>query len=208
MTKRDLIGDVDEPVAQELAADGMSAVAEKLRNGVTATWLYTVLRMDRKTAKKRLANCPIIGKGTGGVDLYDIGTAMSYLVKPKFDIADYVKTMNPAELPPLLRKEYWSALRLQQQWEKEAGELWSTEKVLKVLGDAFQHIKNSTQTWADNVERNAGLTPAQYKSLNQQVDAFRHDMYERLIDMPNQSRNESTLADMPMEDDDVLPPEI
>lgn len=203
--KRDLLGDVEVPDTEKSNAESDWA---KLRNGVTITWLYQVLRMDRKTARKRLANCPIIGKGVGNVELYDIGTAMSYLVKPKFDIADYIKSMNPSELPPLLRKEYWDALLKQQQWEEKAGELWRTEKVMKVLGEAFQRIKNSTQTWADNVERKSSLTPDQYKALNLEVDALRHDMYDALVDMPRQEKTESTLAELPMADDDALPPEI
>jgi len=203
---RDLLG--DDPVSgQKSVPDpevGQEAESDwaKLRNGVTVTWLHQVLRMDRKTARKRLANCPIIGKGPGGVELYDIGTAMSYLVKPKFDIKDYLRTMNPSELPPLLRKEYWDALLKQQEWEKRAGFLWKTDDVLRVLGEAFQLIKTTTQVWADDVERSGGLTKEQYSWLNKRVDALRYDLHNVLVQMPNEKKTMSTLADGPLDDDD------
>src|SRR5690606_19291643 len=146
------------------------------------------------TDKTRVAPlAPTSKKPTG--ELYDLEIAMSYLVKPRFDIRDYMKTMNPTELPPMLRKEYWDAELKRRRFELEAGELWHTEDVLKVLADAFMSIKNQTQVWADDVEREAGLTTDQYDALRRRVDRLREDMFRSLCEAPKNKHTGSVLEE-------------
>lgn len=156
----------------------------KIRAGVTIGWLAGALRMDRNTVKKRLATLSPKAKRPAGGDLYDLELALPYLVKPKIDMRDYIRNMNVQELPPVLRKEYWAAEKSRLDWMERAGELWPTADVQSVLGEAFMLIKTTTQVWADDVEREAGLTKEQYKALIERVDQLREDLFAALCEMP------------------------
>lgn len=193
---KDLLGPQDE----EPVSTGESDWA-KLRAGVTVSWLAGALRRDPKTVKKRLGPCKPKTR-QGGVDLYDLEEAMSYLVKPRFDIKDYLKTMNPTELPSMLRKEYWDAELKRLKFEEIAGELWPTASVLAVFAEAFKRIKNQMQVWADDVERESDLTPEQYKALTRRVDALRVDLHKQLVEMPKDGHHGHALEEGPVDDDD------
>lgn len=178
----DLLGDLDEDEDDIVEDDDGHVETDwaKLRQGVTIAWLHGLLRMDKKTIKKRLGLCKPKGKNEAGYTVYDIADAMSYLVKPRFDIRDYMKTMNPTELPPMLRKEYWDAENKRATFMERAAELWSTESVIEVFSDVAKIMKTSMQVWADDVEREAGMTPEQYKALIGRVDALRDTIANRL----------------------------
>jgi len=184
----DLLGNEAEEVERETVETDWA----KLRKGVSLTWLGGFTRMDRKTVKKRLSDCPAIGKMSGS-ELYDPLLALSYLIKPRFDIRDYIKTMNPTELPPMLRKEFWDAENKRLKYQQAAGELWPTESVLSVLAEAFKRIKQTTQVWADDVEREAGMPREQYLALIARVDALREDLYRALVEMPKHQNTLSAL---------------
>lgn len=185
----DILGNTPEVEEDESTVETDWA---KLRKGVSLTWLAGFTRMDRKTVKKRLADCPAIARKSGS-ELYDPLLALSYLIKPRFDIRDYIKTMNPTELPPMLRKEFWDAENKRLKYQATAGELWPTESVLAVLAEAFKRIKQTTQVWADDVEREAGMPREQYVALIARVDALREDLYRTLVEMPKHQNTLSAL---------------
>lgn len=200
MTRRsltDLLGDDEPPEPQK--QEPVETDWAKLRNGVSVNWLSGFTKLDRKTVKKRLADCPAISVKSG-VEKYDPMLALSYLVKPRFDIHEYMKNMNPQDLPPMLRKEYWDAELKKAKWQREAGELWHTSDVLDVLAEAFKRIKTATQMWADDVEREAGLTREQYQALIRRVDVLREDLHKALIQMPAERKTGSVLDEGPMDD--------
>lgn len=196
-SRSDLLGDEPEPVREHVETDWA-----KLRQGVTVAWLAGAMRMDPKTVKKRLGPVAPKQKRPGGQDLYDLELAMSYLVKPRFDVREYIKTMNPTELPPMLRKEYWDAELKKLAWQEKAGELWPTDKVLEVFSEAFKRIKNQCQVWADDVEREAKMTPEQYRALIKRVDMLREGLHKVLIAMPEARKSGSALGEGPIDDDD------
>ncbi len=187
-SKADLLG--DDVIEDEREVIPSKAEAEqqvesdwaKLRAGVTIHWLHGLLNHDIKTIKKRLG--PLRPKGkVNGYEVYDIAEAMSYLVKPKFDITEYMKTMNPTELPVMLRKEYWEAQNKRATYMQRAGELWATEDVVAALAEAFKQAKNAMQIWPDEVQREVGLSNEQYRALVRKVDALRDDMFRNLVEI-------------------------
>lgn len=200
MARRDL-GDFLGEEPEEDSNGPVETDWAKLRQGVSIVWLKGLLKMDAKTVKKRLASCSPIGKKSGH-DVYDPAMALSYLVKPRFDVKDYIKTMNPTELPPMLRKEFWDAENKRANYMERAGELWKTEHVVAVLSDAMKRIKTQLQIWADDVERDAGLNKEQYAALNQRIDSLREDIYNVLVTMPQQEHYGSWANEAPMPDED------
>lgn len=187
-TLEDLLGgDEDTPTQRPNLKDGEDNWAI-LRRGVTIGWLAGFLGMHPDTVKKRLGECPALSNQKGR-ERYDPKQALGYLITPKFDIKDYIRGMNPNELPPMLRKEYWQAEKNRLDYEERAGELWRTEAVIAALGMAFKHIKNQTQVFADDVEREGFLTPEQYKILNRRVDSYRDELFKLLCELPKESPN-------------------
>jgi Protein of unknown function (DUF1441) len=151
-----------------------------VHGGVTVAWLAQVFRMDPTTVKKRLADCPPLHSRKAGYT-YDLKVAAQYLVKPVFNVHEYLKSMKPSELPAQLQASYWDAALKRQKWEENAGQLWRTEAVLGVLAEAFQTIKFTMQLWADNLERVTGLTDEQRDVLVKAVDGLQDELHEALV---------------------------
>ncbi len=164
----------------------------KLRDGVTQNWLVGFTRMHPNTVKRRLGKCPVLKKEAGR-DVYDPMIALSYLINPQIDVYDYIKNMQPNELPVMLRKEFWDAENKRLNYEERSGELWHTSDVHEVLSNVFKQIKNQMQVWTDDVERETKLTPEQYKILEARVDALRKSLDDTLKALPSQQFHGSVL---------------
>lgn len=160
---------------------------------VSLTWLSKAFRKDLYTVKKRLADCPPTRYAGGNRPEYDFVLAASYLVDPKFDITEVIKTMQPKDLPVDLQKDYWTAMRAKQRFEEEAGQLWRTEDVLDVFGEAFKLIRTSTQLWASQLERSSGLTQDQYKHLQAATDSLLDELHEKLTSLQNKQKTPNAL---------------
>lgn len=196
----DLLGPTEEPVEPE--NEEVETDWAKLKSGVTVRWLAGFLRMDDKTVRKRLSELRPVGKKSG-YDVYDPQLAMTYLVKPRMDsIKDYIRTMSPNELPPMLRKEFWDAENKRLNYLQRSGELWRTEDVFVVLAEAFKQAKNSMQIWPDELQREVGLSNEQYRALVRKVDDLRDDMFRNLVDMPKTKSTGPVLEHGPLTDDE------
>lgn len=160
--------------------------------GVTITWLMNAFRMDRSTVKKKMADCVPIKYSRGNIAIYDFVQAASHLAKPRIDIGEYLKTIKPTDLPAGLQTDYWDALLKRQKYERQAGDLWHTDDVLEVFGEAFKHIKTSTQLWVSRLERTTGLTSEQIEILNKLTDTLLDDMHGKLVSMKKTSTTRSS----------------
>jgi hypothetical protein len=160
--------------------------------GVTVGWLAQAFNIDPITVKKRLADCPALERRKAGY-IYELRIAARYLVKPVFDVEAYMKTMKIEELPTRLQETYWSAKVKRQNWEKEAGDLWSSEDVLDVMGSTFQTMKFTMQLWADNLDRMTGLSLEQRELLVKSVDTLQDEMYASLEE---KAREKNTLSEL------------
>jgi hypothetical protein len=161
--------------------------------GVNQSWLANAFRMDTRTVKTRLAHCPVLRKG-GDHPIYDFAEAARYLAKPPPSaVAAFFRGMKVTDLPTFLQDQYWSAQRKRQIYEENAGNLWRTEAVLEVLGEAFNGLKSEIQLWIDNVDQRVSLTPDQRAALTVQVDSLQEGLHARLVEMPRKSSNYSQL---------------
>lgn len=161
-------------------------------NGVTAAWLAAALGSSQGTVRVKLARCPYRKVGT--LMVYHLPEALEYLIKPKVDIAEYLKALKKDDLPEVLRESYWSALLKRQQWEVNAKELWHTEDVLTVFGETFQAIKFAIQLWTDDMEREVAITPAQYAFIVKKTDELQTQIYESLVNKHGASATPSSAA--------------
>lgn len=162
--------------------------------GVSAAWLGHVFGMDKNTVKKRLANCPVAGMNRG-TPHYLIKEAAAYLVNPKVDIEEYIKSVRAQDLPPQLNDTYWSALGKRQKVLADAKDTWNTDDVLNVFGRVNIKIKSTVQLWVDEVDRVHGLTDDQREMLTRMADGLLEDIHELYVTEPTRRRTRSTIQE-------------
>ncbi len=168
--------------------------------GVTVGWLSKVFNMDPSDIKRRLADCPVMHRRKAGY-VYDLKLAARYIVKPIFDARKYIETMKPSELPANLQDTYWKSQLARQKYELNAGELWRSADVMMVLGDVFKTIKFTMQLWADNLERQTGLTEKQRFALVGMVDALQNELHQKLVEMKDIKQTPHSGVEKTEEDD-------
>ena len=183
-------GAVDSPFDPSVKLDISDVFA-----GVSPTWLAHAFQMDLMTVKKKLALCPELRRERT-TKIYSLRQAAQYLVAPKVDIAQWIKTLNPKDLPPLLQDSYWSAALKRQSFEEKAGDLWRTADVLYVFGELAKEIKTSVTLWGDNVQRVTGLSDKQMEVLTAQQDGLLTTIHRIMVEQPTKRQTRSSLAEV------------
>lgn len=159
-----------------------TTAAAEIVSGVTVFWLAKAFGMEVSTVRKRLADCPTVGRKTSGY-LYSLPVAAAYLVKPRVDIKAYLEQMRPQDLPAQLQVSYWDAKIKQQRWESSARHLWHTEDVIEVLSEVFKTIKFTLQLWPETLERTTALKEEDREVLVRLADELQDELYEKMKEM-------------------------
>lgn len=167
---------------------------EEFLRPVGVTFLADVFRLDVRSVKKKLVNCPVQKNERGGVPLYDFVQACGYLVKPKMSNWDWLKTLRVQDLPAHLAPGIAQAKLHNQTLEQRAGQLWRTEDVISVFGDVFLTFKDTVQLWSETMREGAGLGDAQYLRFRQLVDDLQEQLHKKLVVMPTTRATPSSLA--------------
>lgn len=149
---------------------------------VSQNFLARVLQMDSATVGKRLMHVAPAGV-VGDRKVYNFADAIAFLVKPKMDIATYLRTLNPAHMPNSINKVFWEAERIKNKTLIETGEAWPTPKVLETLGVVFMMIKDRIPLISEGM-RDAGLADDQQAKLMEFLDQFQADLHGALVEMP------------------------
>lgn len=165
-----------------------------LAGGVSATWLAHVFGHDKNTIKKKLAKCPVYGMN-GTTPLYLIKDAAQWLVAPKVDLMQYIHGLRPQDMPPQLNDAYWSAMGKRQKVLENAGDLWRTDDVLRVFGEAALKIKSTVQLWVDELDRQKGVTNEQRNVLVQLSDGLLQEVHRLFVTAPQEGRTLSTMSE-------------
>lgn len=190
----------EEPEAEpEASLAGQKLDLSDVFAGVSVSWLAHAFQMDRVTCKKKLALCPPLRKERGA-PVYSLRQAAGYLVAPKVDIAEYIKTVNPKDLPPVLQDSYWSAMIKRQTWEERASKLWPSDKVLSILANLARDLKTSITLWADNIETITGLSDEQRRLLTEESDSVLRIIHQVLVTAPERSLTPSSISEQQEEE--------
>lgn len=167
---------------------------QALHSPVSIAFLADALGMAAPTVRKRLASLPPLGNLRGGNPLYDFRQALPYLVTPRLDLEKVLASVSAGDLPPSLQKDVWDARLKAQKWMLLAGELWATDDVLEVLGEAFQRLKTTTQLWIDQISDNHSLPADARRELTILVDSLQADLHKTLVEMPAERATTSQVA--------------
>lgn len=166
----------------------------KIAAGCTITDLSMLFRLDARTVRIRLADVPPDGK-RGNYPLWQIITAAPYLVKPAYDVEQYIKKMRPNDLPPLLLKEYWNGQRARQRFEEDEGLLWRTQKVVETLSEVFKTARMTILLLPDTLERETTLTDSQRQIIRDECDKTLEAMRDNLVEKFEPREDERDLSD-------------
>jgi phage terminase Nu1 subunit (DNA packaging protein) len=182
------------------AADENDRDIHVVVKGVTIGWLAQAFGINIRTIAQRLKDCPALKKKTGGAGVvYDLRTAAQYLVTPKFDVASYLQNAKIDELPAKFQTEFWSAALKRQQWETNAGKLWSTQEVSKRYSETFLMAANNMTMWVSNIESRVSMSEEIRLALEEEVRNLQAQISQHIKNMPRITPSQkATIKDDPL----------
>jgi hypothetical protein len=158
-----------------------------------ATILSEIFDMPVETVRNRLRGVPADGKRQN-IKLYKLKTAAKRLVQPDDeDIERVLKSIRPTDLPPRLIDTFWAAKLKKQAYEENAKALWKSEDVEEAFGKIFIAFRNAVTLWAENVEREVGVTDGQREVLLKLSDDLMKIIHEQIMEMKEETDNAHTL---------------
>jgi len=165
----------DSEVTSELLATGEATISQ----------LAQLFKTDAKTLPQRLSR--ITPKGVRrSYKVYSIVEAASMIVRPGYEIEDFIRQMSPQELPPLLNKEFWNGQLARQKYEREWGNLWLTSEVAHLIGTLLNTMRMRTLLVVDDVDREEQLTDGQKgivrRIMDGSVSALQQEIDEKFKD--------------------------
>ena len=154
-----------------------------LYDGANLSQLGSLFRMDHRVLVEKMTKggCKPVGT-RNGVEIYAVHEVAPYLVKPAYDIEEYLKRMHHNDLPKHVTKEFWAGLRSRQEYETRAGNLWPTSRVVEVMGGLMKQIKMSARLMSDQVDRQAELSDRQRQIVKAQCDAMLDEAYRGILE--------------------------
>lgn len=176
-------------------APGQIPDATEFQRPVTRTLLAEIFSMEPRRLTKQLAHCPVVAyKRAAGKDvpLYDFKEAISYIVEPKIDIAQWIKTQSTSSLPPAINKAFWDAMRSKQMVEERSGDLWRTQEVLAVLGETALELKETMKLWMEALPGRSDLTSEQHEYFVDEISSLQDMLYDRLVEKAKEKATRST----------------
>lgn len=172
-------------IAEQKAIDKETQVM--MFEGCSLSQLTQIFGQDIRKIKAKLHGLEPV-KMRAGHPIYSLAEAARYLVEPMWPIDEYIKRMNHADLPMLLRKEYWAGMRSRQLYEAAAGDLWPTEKVMDHISELLKSFALPLRLASDTVEREVGLTPEQRKILIRIMDETLSNVHASALRMCEESK--------------------
>lgn len=181
---------IGKTIAQQKAFDEETQVM--MFEGISLSQAKQLFCMDINKIKAKIHGLAPV-KTRAGHPIYSVKDMARYLVEPMWPIEEYIKHMNHADLPMLLRKEYWAGMRSRQLYEIAAGDLWPTEKVVEHLTEVLKTISISLRLMSDAVERETSLTPAQRDIIIRLMDDTLSNAHNSLAEtLQSESQRGST----------------
>ena len=183
--------DTDAPVKLAGLLDVESRAM--IYQGVSVPQLRAIFNLKDEDVMRRLGDLPPVGTGRQNNPVYNLAQAAARIVRPRITpeaIDAYMRTANPANLPPMVSKHYWEGLRTRERYREEVDELWYTEDVMRLLSETFQTIRTTLVLLPDAMRGREDMTEAQFRFVQGVVDDTIEDLRVRLVDPVKPSRAE------------------
>lgn len=147
--------------------------------GCNITQLGKIFQMERRDITPKIIDVAPVGQ-RGGYDIYAIHEVAPHLVKPLYDVENYLRRMNFKDLPKELSKEFWNGQRAKQEYDIRAGNLWPTDTVIDLFGQAIKTLRMTMLLVPDTLARQAGLTEEQRQVVQSCIDGALNDLADNL----------------------------
>lgn len=167
-----------------------------LYQGASMAQICQLFGMDARDVKPKISGQVVPCGKRRGHDVYQIKDVAPYLVSPPYDLDEFIQRMTIADLPPILRKEFWAGLRSRQLYEKEDAELWPTSDVVDMVSELFKTLRMSLLLFRENVERETELSDRQRDIIVRLVDNSMEDLYAKTISKFSQSKQATGRAEI------------
>lgn len=160
---------------------GMHEFRRQMQQGVSATFLAEVFHVSPHVVRRKINALKPVGE-RGGDPIYDLAEAAQYLVKPRVDLAEYIKNLRPQDAPVALQKQFWDSQNGRLKYMQEAGELWHTFRVQTAVVDILKVVRQQVRLFSDTVERKTELTEKQRALILGMSDGLLNDMYKAIAE--------------------------
>jgi len=125
--------------------------------------------------------CTPTGKDSNSL-LYSVMDAAKLFIDVQLDSKALVQLMKKGDMPPALNAEFWRAQLNRQEFEKKAGDLWHTDRVLEAMSSAFKVCRQQIVLFTDTIETQTQLSVDQRKILRTLSDQLIVSLGEALRD--------------------------
>lgn len=176
-------------VGRSSSADSKVMDAETkglLFEGASISQLGRLFSMDNRTVIAKITGLEPCGKRAGH-PIYAVKDAAPHLVEPMLDLEDvetvitYVRKLNHTNLPKMLTKEFWAAMRAKQAFEEDAGDLWRTEKVIEVYAELVKLVRLPLILAQDNVANEVELTDRVQQIITSIIDGILEELHDAVV---------------------------
>jgi hypothetical protein len=164
--------------------------------GASLSQLAGIFEMNDRDIKAKITGVVTPCGERRGHPIYKIREVAPYLVPPPYDIDEFIQRMSIADLPTILRKEYWAGMRSRQLYEKEAAELWPTDKVVETVSTLLKTIRMSMLLAREAVERETDLTPRQRDIVTRLIDNALEDAHASTVKQFTKAKPDDKSADI------------
>lgn len=160
--------------------------AKLIHVGATIPQLSLIFGMSQATIRSRITGRVTPARPKGQTDKdplrYHIRDVAPLLMDPQIDIEQLLKSLTPEKFPPRLQDPFWKAQKSRLDVEERLGHLWSTERVVEVLAEAFKPVRMSILMFVENVEQQTELTPRQRELITSMADGLLLSLNRGLVE--------------------------
>lgn len=160
---------------------GYRQVYDWLMKGLPASTISRLFRMEVDTCRRKIRDLKPVGE-RNGYPLYSLPEAAEFLVTPRIDLEAYLKKLRPQDMPQGIQKSFWDGQNGRLKFMADAGHLWRTDKVQRVVADMFKVVRQRVMLFADTVDRQTGLTDEQRAIVQAMADGLLNDLHDAVIE--------------------------
>ena len=154
--------------------------SELLATGeATMSQLAQLFETDAKTLPQRMKGIVPAGK-RNGYRVYNIAEAASRIIKPGYEIEEFIRQMSPQEMHPLLLKEFWNGQKARLDFEIKQGNYWPTGDVVEIVAVLSNGIRQTLLLVTDDIDREEELTDGQREAFRRITDDAINALQEEL----------------------------
>lgn len=140
-----------------------------LQGALTDTEISILFRVGARMVRERLDGVTPL-RMDDGVAYYAFLKIAPLFVQLPEDVVERVLRLNHMQMPPMLRKEYWTGQAQMLKVKQAEGELFDAATVVMYVSELMKIFRMQLLLAGDTVERNTAMTERQRAALKYILD--------------------------------------